>query len=139
MRTWTLATIMILCVLSGCGLGPTYREFSPTLAAVPPGDGRMFFYRTSIFGATLQPSILVNGEKVGTSSAGGFFYIDRPAGEYTIHTSNSKNRALTIVLDSGEVYFVRFRAAFPATVYPELVDAETAEEEIANCNYTPPK
>lgn len=139
MRTCTLAAIMILCVLNGCGLGPTYREFSPTLAPVPTGDGRVFFYRTSIFGATLQPAILVNGEKVGTSIAGGFFYVDRPAGNYTIHASNEKNRVLSLVLDPGAVYFVRFRAAFPASVYPELVDAETAKDEIANCNYTPPK
>jgi len=44
--------------------------------------GRVFFYRTSILGAAIQPDVKLNGEKVGSAKPKGFFYVDRPAGAY---------------------------------------------------------
>jgi hypothetical protein len=56
----------------------------PTLAA---DQGRVVFYRTTVFGAAVQPEVKLNGVTVGTAVPNGFFWADRPPGPIEISTS----------------------------------------------------
>ena len=58
------------------------------MSARNPEMGRIFFYRPSAFGALLNPDVKLNGERVGEAKAQGFFFVDRPAGEYVAVTSS---------------------------------------------------
>jgi hypothetical protein len=98
--------------------------------------GRVFFYRTSILGAAIQPDVKLNGEKVGSAKPKGFFYVDRPAGAYKVETSTEVTRTLSFTLEKNQTRYVRLNISmgfFAGHVYPELVDTATAEKEIAAC------
>jgi hypothetical protein len=133
--------IISVVLFVSCASGVPFTELNPSPNAELPNTGRIFFYRvTGAGGAAIQPDILLNGEKIGTSIPQGFFYLDKPAGEYTVITSTEVKRKVSFVLDEGQTRYIRFKISigfFVGHVYGELVDPEEAKKEIIQCKYTP--
>ena len=75
-----LALLLSAALLTGCATGPQYAGVERTLTPIPPGCGRVFFYRPSIIGYAVMPVIGVNGKPICKSKAQGCFYADCPAG-----------------------------------------------------------
>jgi hypothetical protein len=93
-----------------------------------------------MFGAAIQPDIRLNGEVVGASKPGGFFYKDVKGGNYIVSTSTEVERQLTFTIAAKEVRYVRTSPSlgfFVGRVQPELIPAEDAEKELAELYYTP--
>ncbi|MCG6537401.1 MAG: DUF2846 domain-containing protein [Syntrophales bacterium LBB04] len=96
-------------------------------------------YRTTILGAAVQPEVKLNGEVIGRAVPNGFFYVDKPRGNYEIMTSTEVDRKLSLTLDPGQTRYVRLNIAmgfFVGHVYPELVDLDVGKSEIQDCRYT---
>lgn len=114
----------------------------PTLGA---DQGRIYFYRTkSIFGAAITADIRVNGEVVGRSTRGSFFYVDRPAGSYAVASSTETEKTVSLSLAAGETKYVRTYVGLGVLVgriIPELVSEDEAQKEMADLAYvgTPAK
>jgi Protein of unknown function (DUF2846) len=140
MRYFRLFTILLVATgLIGCASGMKYSEFQPKMTSPSPDTGRIIFYRPAILGAAFRPDVMLNKEKVGEAIAQGFFYVDRPAGEYQVVTSTEVERKLSFVLDKGQTRYVRFSASigfFAAHVYGELVEPSVGMQEIQDCKYT---
>ena len=133
------ACCIVALTLSACASGMKFTEMNPSTAPKDQDTGRIFFYRTTVLGAALQPDIRLNGTKVGDAIAQGFFYVDRPPGNYEVVTSTEVDRKVTFVLDKGQTRFVRFSVSmgfFVGHVYGELVDSAVGLEEIKECKYT---
>ena len=144
-----IAFILIVTLfLGGCATkGPSFSELAPFINELPSNAGRIYLYRTTIFGAALQPEVKINNEVVGKSIARGFFYVDKEPGNYEIMTSTEVDGKLSLVLEEGQTRYVRFGVStfglnlgwflsLPEYVYPELVSSEVGHEEIQNCKYT---
>lgn len=135
--------IISTILLASCASGVPFTQLNPSLNPEIPNSGRIFFYRvTGLGGAAIQPDIIMNDETVGKSIPQGFFYLDRPAGEYTVATSTEVKRKVSFVLDEGQTRYIRFKISlgfFVGHVYGELVDPEEAQKEIEQCKYTPPE
>lgn len=132
-----LASVSLL--FSCAATGPKFFEYSPQMHSLDPEMGRIFFFRPSSFGAALKPDVLLNGEKVGKAVSWGFFYVDRPAGEYEVLTATEVKRKVTFILEKGSTRYIRFSTNmgfFVGHVYGELVDETTAMEQIGKCGYT---
>jgi hypothetical protein len=89
-------------------------------------------------GAAIRPDILLNNEKVGEAIAWGFFYLDRPSGDYTVVTSTEVTRKCSFTLDKGQTRYIRMAISmgfFAGHVYGELVDESAAIEELKGCRY----
>lgn len=132
---WLIAAV---AVLAGCATGPKYAQVRNTLPALNPEHGRVFIYRATAFGAAVQPDVKLNDEKVGTAKPKGFFYVDRPAGNYRISTSTEVKRTLSLTLDKAQTRYVRLNMAwgfFVGHCYPELVEPDVGEKEIQKCSY----
>jgi hypothetical protein len=126
------------CSLFGCATGAKFTEVQPKMVAESPGMSRIFFYRTSVLGAALQPEVLLNDHKVGKAVAQGFFYVDRSPGNYIVATSTEVERKLSFTLEQGQTRYVRFSVSmgfFAGHVYGKLVDNSVALEEIKDCKY----
>lgn len=126
-------------IMTGCASGPRFNDVKATFPAVGPDTGRIYFYRDSVAGAAVQPSVKLNGEEVGTAKPKGFFYVDRAPGTYEVDTTTEVKRSLSLTLDKCQIRYVRFNIAigfFVGHVYPELVENEVGEKEIASCKYT---
>ena len=143
---------LVALTLSACAFGMQFTEMNPSTAPKDQDTGRIFFYRTTVFGFALQPDIRLNGTKVGDAVPHGFFYVDRPPGNYeVVVTSNRADRKLTFVLDTGQTRFVKFSlktgchyspsqievySCMPGHVYGELVDPAVGLKEIKEQRYT---
>jgi hypothetical protein len=128
-----------MMVLAACASGPKFAELKPEMTTRNPDMGRIFFYRTSALGAALYPDVMLNGVMVGEAKARGFFFVDRPAGEYVVVTSTEVERKVSFTLDKGQTRFIRFNVSmgfFAGHVYGELVDEAEAKGEIVDCMYT---
>jgi hypothetical protein len=126
-------------MLTGCATsGPKFSEMSATMAAAKLDTGRIYFYRTALIGAAVQPEVRLNGEKVGKAVPNGFFYVDRPAGNYQVVTETEVEKKLTFTLDAGQVRYVRLNISmgfWVGHVYGELMDEGEAKSEIASTRY----
>ena len=126
-------------LLTGCATGPTFNQVEASIPALAPNNGRIYFYRTAVVGAAVQPAVKLNGEVVGTAKPGGFFYVDRLPGDYKVETSTEVKRELSLTLDKGQSRYVRLDISmgfFVGHVYPILVEDAIGKSEIANCSYT---
>jgi len=133
------ACCLVALTLSACASGVKFIEMNPGTMPKDQNSGRIFFYRTTVLGAALRPDINLNGTKVGDAIAQGFFYVDRPAGNYEVVTSTEVDRKVTFVLEKGQTRFVKFSVSmgfFVGHVYGELVDSAEGLEDIKECKYT---
>lgn len=133
-------TVAVVLSLAACASGPKMAEVKSSIPAVAAEQGRVYFYRSaSMMGAALQPKIQLNGTPVGESVPGGFFFIDQTPGNISVTTATEVEKALTFTLTGGQTRYVRTTVGFGlmvGRVYPELVDNETAEKELADLSYT---
>ena len=126
-------------IMTGCASGPTYESYKANIPSVNPEKGRIYFYRTAVLGAAVQPAVRVNGTEVGKSTPQGFFYYDCDPGEYVVETSTEVTRRLTMLVAKGQERYVRLNISMGfmvGHVYPELVEDAVGAREIQGCKYT---
>jgi hypothetical protein len=138
-----LLTLLVLAaVATGCASGVKYTDMQSSLAKLKPESGRIFFYRTAIVGAAVQPTVYLNDEKVGKAVPQGFFYLDKEPGEYKARASTEVKRTLSFTLEPGQTRYIRLDVnlgLFVGHVSPVLVEEEKAKKELQKCKYTGPK
>lgn len=137
----TLLLILGFCLISGCASsGPKFTEISQLISEPNPGWGRIYFYRErSILGAAIQPDIRVNIETVGSSTPGGFFFIDRQPGTYTVSMTTEVENKIELSLESGQILFVKTYVGMgliAGRAYPEQVDRNEALIAMSDLYYT---
>lgn len=133
------ALILVASFLFSCASGPKFTTVQPNMVSESPELGRIFFYRRSVLGAALRPDVLLNNETVGEAIAQGFFYVDRPPGNYEVVTSTEVKRKVSFTLESGQTRFIKFSVSmgfFVGHVYGELVEESVGLSEIKDCKYT---
>ncbi len=129
---------LLALLLAACANGPQFSQMQSSLPALSADNGRIFVYRSTVLGAAIQPSVKINGDAVGSAVPRGFFYIDRPPGDYEIPTTTEVTRTLSLHLDAGQTRYVRLGISmgfFVGHVYPELVDDTTGASEIQELHY----
>lgn len=134
------AALSAAILLSACAAsGPKLAEVRSSMPQLKPDQGRIYFYRSSsLLGAAMQPSIMLNGRTVGESKPGGFFFVDDAAGSKEVSTSTEVERKLTFTLERGQTRYVRTAVGMGIAVgrvYPELVDNATGEKELQETSY----
>jgi hypothetical protein len=108
LKIWfgVMATALLL---TGCATGPKYSVYRTTLALPPPGMGRIWFYRRSVFfGDGLEPSIKLDGTKVGDSIAGSFFQVETSPGAHNVSTATEKKYDVTVSVTTNADSYVQF-------------------------------
>jgi hypothetical protein len=139
-RQSLLALVALAAVIAGCASGPKYQDVAKSIPALKPNEGRVFFFRSSsVVGAAVQADIRLNGTVVGTSIPGGFFYVDRPAGNYVAASSTETEKTLSFTLAAGETKYVRSSVGLGllvGRVILELGDPKAAQAEIETLSYT---
>jgi hypothetical protein len=138
-RTLVLATGAAL-IATGCASGPGFKETSASLPTLSADKGRVYFFRSGSFaGAAIQPEIHLNGQVVGRSKPGGFFYLDEPPGAYTVSTSTEVEETVDFTLHAGETRYVRTSVSmglFVGHITPTLEDPQTAPKQLEDLKYT---
>ena len=93
-------------------------------------------------GSAVQPSVYVNGAAVGSAVPGGYFYIDRPAGDYDISTTTEKVESIKTNIKPGDIRYVRLDIGMGLVVghiLPTPVMPEQGAAEIVNCHFVTEK
>jgi hypothetical protein len=137
--TRRLAIVAIGALLAACASGPKHAEIQSSIPAMKAGEGRLYVYReSSMLGAAIQPSVLVNGKVAGQSKPGGFFFVDLAPGSVEVSTSTEVEKKLSLTLDAGQTRYVRTVIGFGllvGRVYPELVDNAAGAKAVAETSY----
>ena len=104
MRLYRFFVVLFLTFLvSACASGPKFSEIQSSIPSLKPDQGRIYFFRSSsMLGAAIQPSILLNGAVVGDSQPGGFFFVDQAPGAKEVSTSTEVEKKLTFTLELGQ-------------------------------------
>jgi hypothetical protein len=134
-----LVATMAFSTLVSCATGARFADSRPQLVANDHSLGRIFFYRPSPLGAAIRPAVRLNGEVVGKAISKGFFFVDRPPGQYEVVTQTEVTRKVSFVLEPGQTRFIRLSVSlgfFVGHVYGELVDEEVGLSEIKKCKHT---
>lgn len=135
----SLASLFLLC---SCASGPRFSEMQSTIPRLKPDQGRVFLYRVSSpFGAMIQPDILIDGQVVGQSEPGGFFYVDLMKGNHEVATTTEVEQKLSFTLDAGQVRYVKTEVGLGmlvGRVQPYLVDEAEGKAAILELSYQRP-
>jgi len=140
MKQAGIAAVLICALLAGCASGPKHSEMKDTIPALNPALGRIYFYRSSVMGAAIQPNFQLNGEVVGAMVPQGFFYVDRHPGSYLVTARTESTATLQLVLGANQTRYVRgylnigFLVGRPAI---DLIEERIALQEIQNLSYIP--
>src|SRR6266481_3990502 len=99
-----LSVLCVISLLGACATGPKYSEIKSGIPGLKPTEGRIFVYRNTsmLVGGALQPVVFLNGLKVGVSSPGGFFFVDRAPGPMEVSASTEVEKRLTFDLAAGD-------------------------------------
>jgi hypothetical protein len=113
-KTRILLAVVAAMLPAGCSAsGPTYAELESRIPALEPGQGRIYFYREEkVIGSGSGDKILLNGEGIGISGSGYFFFVDRPPGSYEAVCGVKASHKLTFTLAAGETKYVESKAHF---------------------------
>lgn len=134
------AATAIAATLAGCATGPTFQEVQSRMTPLAPDTGRIVFLRSnSVVGGAVQPEIKLNGQVVGASKPGGFFWVDRPSGNYLVTSATEVERTLSLSLAAGETKYVRSSITFGlivGRVQLALETPEKAQAELPELSYT---
>lgn len=143
MRRTVLKAIVLAAaagLLAGCASGIKHAEMASSIPSIKAGEGRIYFYRSSsMVGAVISSDIRLNNQVVGRSQNGGFFFVDRPAGNYVASAATEVEKSLSFTLAAGETKYVRSYVGFGVVagrVNLELEPAEKARAELADLSYT---
>jgi hypothetical protein len=133
--------IACAALFTGCASGPTYLKMRNSMPPIGKDEGRIYFYRpATYFGSAIQPEVKLNNQMVGRSEPGGFFYVDRPPGNYVVKTTTEVVRTLSLTLATNQVRYVRFDVSMGflvGHVYPILVESSVGDSEMDDCHYAP--
>ncbi len=115
-KTGALPLLLVGLLLGSCASPRGLDEPPLQLSPLKPGYGRVYFTRAGEFvGVAVQPEIRMNNEVVGRSVPGGFSYVDRPPGQYSVTTATEVENAVTFQLAAGETKYIK------TTVTPGLL------------------
>jgi hypothetical protein len=126
--------------VTACASGPKYSEVKNKIGPLQSGQGRVFVYRDSSFGAAITPTVTANGKPIGVSRANGFFYADLAAGDYKLAAGTEVERSLSFTLAHGEIKYVRAFISFGLLVGRinfDLVNAAAGEQALQELAYSP--
>lgn len=134
------SVLALVALVAGCATGPKYSEVASRMPSVKPGEGRIFFYRSSsMVGAAVQPDVRLNSEVVGSSKPGGYFYVDRPAGNYVASASTETEKTASFVLAAGETKYLKTSPSFGLVIGRIVITIEppeSARQELASLSHT---
>ncbi len=133
-----ILTLVSVLLLSACAAGPTFKDYEANIPALSNDIGRIYVYRPSAFGAAVKPRVWLNDEEVGQAVSQGFFFVDRPAGDYKIATSTEAKRSLSFTLEPGSERYVRLEVKMGllvAQIKPVLVENEVGKKQIEKTKY----
>ena len=144
MKKVLLATIITATFLSGCSSVPMEsNEHTKTAQSfnTPSIDnaGIYVYRKDTIVGAALKKDVLIDGECIGETAKGIFFYHEVPGNKaHTISTeSEFSNNDLTINTDSGKLYFIEQyikMGAFVGGAGIKQIDNKTGKKEVLKLN-----
>jgi hypothetical protein len=140
MKFYLLGGLLAICaVLGGCASGPKLNSVQDTIPKLPDDRGRVYFYRTQVLGFAIQPSINLNGQKVGSCVPNGVSIADMAPGSYVATAATEVEHKVSFSLDKGEEKFIRCEISmglFVGHANLELVDPATGRGEIQDLSFT---
>lgn len=130
---------VLMVAVAGCATGPRFNEVQATIPAVAAEQGRIFFYRASgMAGAAIQPEIRLNGDVVGRSQPGSFFFVDRDPGSMRVSTETEVENAIEFVMGAGETRYVETSVSMGllvGRVTPRLIDPAQGALDVQSLVY----
>lgn len=103
-----LFAILGSLLLSGCAVGPRLDEVYEAPPELPPGQARIYFYRSiDAFLIARETEYVVNDQRVGQAISGAVFFRDAQPGRYKIHTVDDASSVVYLSLEAGETAYVR--------------------------------
>jgi hypothetical protein len=127
-------------LVTGCATGVKHSDMAAGIPSLKSGEGRIYFFRSSsMVGAAVQPEIRLDGQRVGESKPGGFFYVDRPAGNHVASSSTETEKTVSFTLQPGETKYIRSSVSLGLLIGRVILELETPEKakaEIESLSYT---
>jgi hypothetical protein len=110
-----LVSALLLGVAACAGpSGVPFPEVAATVPTLPPGEGRIYFYRDyEPYESLSRPPLYLNGNEVGVSIPGGVFYRDVMPGTYEIKVLSLglyPNQFKTITVKPGDTFYAKIES-----------------------------
>jgi hypothetical protein len=140
-----VAVTLCAVTLFGCAAsGPKLSDLQKNgdISTLQPDLGRIYFYRKdSLAGTAVRPNIKLDGNVVGESIPGGFFFVDALPGSHIVSATTEVERTVTFRLAAGETKYVKTSTSIGflvGHVNPEVSNPAEAQSALAELSFTGP-
>lgn len=138
MKRRTFGALVFCLLVAGCATGPKLADVQSAIPQLAPEQARIYFYRSSVAGAAIQPAILLNGSTVGSARPNGFFFVDVEPGRHEVSVRTEVENRLEVTVGAGDTRYVRLAVGMGLLVArfrAQLVDRAEAQSEMAGLSY----
>jgi hypothetical protein len=134
----SLFLIVVLSNLVGCASGVKFPDYAKDMSSIDQSQSRLFVYRSTAFGAAIQPVVTIDDVATNNAVPMGFFFKDVAPGNHTVKCSTEVKRKLSFTTKPGQTKYVRLDVSmgfFVGHISPKLIDEEIALKELQKCKY----
>lgn len=135
-----VALVSTILVLMSCAAttGPSFQEYSDQLSPVTEDKVRLYIYRPTSSGSSVNPNIKLDGKDVGQTVVKGFLVLDIAPGAHTLSASANRKRTFTFFFKKAEDSYIRIeiKRGLAYKFIAEQVDVEIGSAEILTTNYS---
>ncbi len=133
-RIFTAVLALLIAVtLGACASRPNYTQVDSKLPEVSYNQARIYFYRlNSTVGLEYEPDIFLNGNLVGQSITGEFFYVDVKPGSYEVRCGVHGPAASFSAGSEGNIYVRTGYSIMDHEVKPKVVRESWAQDEMSD-------
>ena len=130
------SVILLAVALSACAThGSLYRDTLARYAPVKDGEARLFVYRSSSFGALIQPSVYLDGVKIGDAVPDSYIVRDIPVGAHQIKVTTEVEKTYDFTAQPKQTTYIRLAPSIGwvvGRIQIEPVSEQEAATEIAD-------
>ena len=128
-------TLLALSLTACATSGAVYRDSLSHYAPVKDGEARLFIYRASSLGMIFQPSVYLDGQKVGNATPNSFFVRDIPVGPHHLSVSTEVEKTYDFNAAPRSTTYIRLAPSIgwvAARIQIEPVSEQEAAGEMAD-------
>ncbi|WP_410482405.1 DUF2846 domain-containing protein [Ovoidimarina sediminis] len=125
-----LLLALVALIVGGCASGVSLSETTAAKAPQSSDVARIIIYRTGVFGAAVQPDVLVDGRTTSECQPNSVFFVDVPPGEHTISASSETTATIRATLPRATQLYVECSIGMGIMVgRPQLRRVEPSEAQ----------
>ena len=124
--------------LPGCASGTSYEDYKKSIPELDNSLSRLVIYRNETIATAIQPTVMLDGQKLCKAVPLGFTYIDVKPGKHIITCTTEAQKTYIFTSEAGKTEYIKLQVyigVFVGHIAPQFSHPLFAIEDLKSCKY----